>query len=247
MNIVIIMANDELSVVCWNVNGLNTRGHEVHYYVTKHDVDVVLLQETRDRDGDALRLNGYRRYFLCAGDDIRGVSTYVKNTVPSELIEEPRKIAGVESVSVRIQLKEGSLNILNVYVSGNCFTSDVLPSCVFDGVTLLAGDINARHRALENEGRSNQNGGKFHQFLQDYPDVRLLGSKAATHIQGGRLDYACIVNGQGLDGECVVEPDLLSDHFALAIKIPLGDIHPLSNRDSVYQKIKRDFIHAIKT
>ena len=94
------MDNKLLRFISWNVNGLNSRGHEVHYYVTKHDVDVVLLQETRDRAGDALTLKGYNKYHLLADDGIRGLTTFVNNSIPSELIEEPRRESGVESVSI---------------------------------------------------------------------------------------------------------------------------------------------------
>ena len=154
------MDNKTLRFISWNVNGLNSRGHEVHYYATKHDVDVILLQETRDRVGDALKLNGYKKYQLLANDGIRGLATFVKSSIPSELIEEPYKESGVESVSVRVHVTEGSLNVINLYVSANCFDPNVLPNSLFSGVTLVAGDLNARHRALEKEGNGNMNGTK---------------------------------------------------------------------------------------
>ena len=190
--------NKKLSVISWNVNGLNSRGHEVHYYVIKHNVDVILLQETRDAIGNALQLNGYKKYQLLANGGARGMATFVKNTVPSELIDEPIRIAGVESVCVKVHLREGILNVVNVYISSNYFSPNTLPNSVFNNVTLVAGDYNARYHELERDRKNNGNGVKFWQFLQDYPDITLLGNKIATHILGGRLDYACIVNGQGL-------------------------------------------------
>ncbi len=80
------MDNKLLRFISWNVNGLNSRGHEVHYYVTKHDVDVILLQETRDRVGDALTLKGYKKYQLLANDVIRGLDTqYRPNQLKSHI------------------------------------------------------------------------------------------------------------------------------------------------------------------
>lgn len=46
----------------------------------------------------------------------------------------------------------------------------------------------------------------------------LLGGKEATHIKGGRLDYACLLGRQAIQGECKVDcgPTVVGD----------GDIDP---------------------
>ncbi|KAG0712195.1 hypothetical protein GWK47_019013 [Chionoecetes opilio] len=114
------------------------------------------------------------------------------------------------------------MNVINLYVSSNCFGVTALPDPIFQGVmTLVAGDLNARHRSLESGGKTNVNGTRLVQFLSDFPQARLLGSQEATHIQGGRLDYACLVNYQGATGISNVISDLLSDHFAIGIRLPL--------------------------
>ncbi|KAG0708718.1 hypothetical protein GWK47_023972 [Chionoecetes opilio] len=114
------------------------------------------------------------------------------------------------------------MNVINLYVSSNCFGVTALPDPIFQGVmTLVAGDLNARHRSLESGGKTNVNGTRLVQFLSDFPQARLMGSQEPTHIQGGRLDYACLVNHQGAPGICNVISDLLSDHFAIGIRLPL--------------------------
>ena len=217
-----IMATNNLRIISWNVNGLRARCGDVHYYVHRNHIDVVLLQETGDKNGCLLTLKGYKKYQLLAGAGTRGLATYVRDSIPSELIEEPQKNEGVESICVSLHLKEGLLNIVNLYISKNCFTVNALPDNIFGSMSFVAGDLNARHRELESSGKMNTNGARFYQFLRDYPDTSLLGSKDATHIQGGRLDYAFLLNGQGLEGHCEVVPDLLSDHFSLDITLPLG-------------------------
>ena len=213
----------DLKIVSWNVNGVRNRIADIHYFITKHSIDVLLLQETGNRDADSfLSLKGYQGYHLSTREGVRGVSTYVKKSIPSELVEEPDRIEGTESLAVRVYLLDRTMNIVNVYVSRNCFDVASIPDCVFNEVTLLAGDFNARHGRLEDPvGSNNVNGAAFSQFLQDHADALILGQAEATHIQGGRLDYACLLNGQGLSGTCEIQTDLLSDHFALLIAIPL--------------------------
>ena len=99
-------------------------------------------------------------------------------------------------------------------------------------MTLLAGDLNAKYSQLGNLN-GNSNGAAFYQFLQDYDDVSLLGDASATHIKGGRLDYACIFNGQGLTGQCHLQPELLSNHFTLAVTLPVEKRHSISRRKRI--------------
>ena len=105
---------------------------------------------------------------------------------------------------------------------GNRFHVEDLPDCIFEEPTLVVGDLNARHPALGTQGRKNRNGDRLLQLLMDHPDVSVLGSSEPTHVEGGRLDYACIFNGEGLSGGCQVLSELLSDHWPLLVDLPLG-------------------------
>lgn len=236
------MDRKTLKVLSWNVNGVQGRITDLHYYISKHNVDVILLQETGDRNGTVLKINTHTSYHLFADKGIRGLSTYVRKSIPSELVEEPHKTDGVESLAVKLRLKEGVFNIANLYISKNCFSISKLPDIIYNEATLVAGDFNARHAHLEANAKTNDNGRRFNQFLNDYPDSKLLGTNEATHLMGGRLDYAVILNGQGLDGSCEVMPELLSDHFSLAISIPLGKLNFGNNRKRItLPKDKIDF------
>lgn len=158
----------DLKIVSWNVNSLKERTNDVHYYVNKYNVDVVLLQETGDVKGNILTLSTHVKYQLLSDKGIRGTAMYVKKkSVPSQLIEEPHKTDGVESVSVRLFLREGTLNVVNLYVSKNSFSITRLPDTVFTDTTLVAGDLNARHANLETSGKTNDNGRRLIQFLND--------------------------------------------------------------------------------
>lgn len=91
-----------IGILSWNVSNLFTRTKDVHCLVLRNDIDVVCLTETRDMKGDTLMLNGYREYHLHYGDRTRGVSTYVKSLIPSEITETPCRTNGIESVSAEL-------------------------------------------------------------------------------------------------------------------------------------------------
>ncbi|KAG0728414.1 hypothetical protein GWK47_032522 [Chionoecetes opilio] len=147
---------------------------------------------------------------------------YVKRSIPVELVSPPGKHGGIECIAVKLRLAAGCLTLVNVYVSQNSLRFEHLPDSVFRDPTLLVGDLNARHDSLGSAGSRNWNGTVWHQFLNDYDDVRLLGDDSPTHLQGGRIDYACLFNTEGMGGKCEVVSELLSDHFALYVELPLG-------------------------
>ena len=153
-----MMDVNSLRIISWNVNSVKSRTNDIHYYVHKNSTDILLLQETGDKKGDLLNLKGYRKFQLLSADGIRGLSTYIKNSIPSELLETPNRNEGIESICVKIYLQEGAFNIINLYVSKDKFCVEALPDTMFSETTLVAGDFNARHRILESEGKMNTNG-----------------------------------------------------------------------------------------
>lgn len=92
---------------------------------------------------------------------------------------------------------------------------------MFSDSTRIVGDFHARYLQLEMV-KVHDNGIVFYQFLKDRPEARLLGGKDATYNTGGWLDYACLLGGQGIQGECEVVREPLGDHFVLLRKLDLG-------------------------
>ena len=62
---------------------------------------------------------------LSAGEGVRGLPTYIKCTIPIELINQPMKTDGTDIVSVKAFLREGTLNIINMYIFERDFTSRI--------------------------------------------------------------------------------------------------------------------------
>ena len=138
-------------------------------------------------------------------------------------------------------------NLINIYIGQKGFNVEAMPDCIFNGPTLMVGDLNARHPTLGTLGRHNENGVLLAQYLQDHPDARVLGDDSATHIRGGRLDYACLFNGDGLIGTCRVTEELVSDHYGLHIGLTFNLRMPLLARTrlTLNTNQQRTFIECI--
>ena len=120
---------------------------------------------------------------------------------------------------VSITLKATVLIIINVYVHSNASVVDDLPDLIFADECLLVGDLNARHKNLGSTGSQNHNGIILISFLSSIEDAKVLGAGEPTHLKGGRLDYAVIFNMLDVQAESKVVDTLLSDHFAIEVKL----------------------------
>ena len=93
------------------------------------------------------------------------------------IITQPVREEGTGSISITIYLDSGVLNIVNLYTSKNSFNVSNIPECIYNDVTLIAGDLNARHAKLGHlNGFDNSNGKAFYHFVQDHPEAHLLGA-----------------------------------------------------------------------
>lgn len=105
--------NNNLTVISWNVRSLTSdRVADVHYYITQHSTDIILLQENGDRNRGAIKLKGYIGYHLPASKGVRSVSTYIKKSIPSEPPGFPGKRDG--SVCAKIHVRECVVNVINL-------------------------------------------------------------------------------------------------------------------------------------
>ena len=210
----------ELTILQWNIHGLVSKATNLLQYIHTHNTAVVVLQETLVTDASTMRLGRYQLFqqpHQPGGS--RGLITLVRPDIPATLTENPQPLGEqVDSLGVTIHIDHATkIDIYNVYCRQRS-TLNLQPVMEDnDGrTTLLSGDFNAHHDALEpwNNGPGNQRGRHITQVLREFPEVMLLGPPHPTHIAGGRLDLTFLVNGGGQQVEVHSIPELLSDHWA---------------------------------
>ena len=81
----------ELKITSWNVNSLRSRLERVEEWLTRHQPDVLCLQETKCADGDfpqaELAELGYQSVFTGQQNGLNGVAILAR--------EEPREVLAV--------------------------------------------------------------------------------------------------------------------------------------------------------
>lgn len=241
------MASSELQCVTWNVNGLSLRITDIHSYVTSNDVDILALQEVGP-GGSIFDLPGYQKFVLESNfnNNTRGLITFVKNSMPVNLIEAS-KANGTEILVVNLHLSDIILSILNIYVHADKLDLEDLPSCILDNKCLVMGDLNARHRELGTTGSQNKNGHVLKSIVDSLESVKILGNPEPTHVRGGRIDYAMLFNMEEFNGSARVLSILVSDHFALSITINVEKqiLFTKRKRLSLKEEDKPSFINGI--
>ena len=207
-----------LRLLTWNVNGLHARLTDLHSYVITHRPDIIALQEVGPRVSP---LRSYDSYVLDgATGSTRGMATYVKQGLPVAF-EEMGTHDGIEFITVSMNYFGDKLFFVNTYVHAGALNIDNFPNYVHEEPTVLAGDLNSRHRDLGSHRTNNVNGIRWKAFLDATEMAVLTGDNVPTHIQGGRLDYVTLFNMPTFTAETLIIRCLLSDHFALETTIPI--------------------------
>ena len=207
-----------LRLLTWNVNGLHARLTDLHSYIITHRPDIIALQEVGPRVSP---LRGYDSYVLDgATGSTRGMATYVKQGLPVAF-EEMGTHGGIEFITVSMNYFGDKLFFVSTYVHAGALNIDNFPNYVHEEPTVLAGDLNSRHRDLGSHRTNNVNGIRWKAFLDATEMAVLTGDNVPTHIQGGRLDYVTLFNMPTFTAETLIIRCLLSDHFALETTIPI--------------------------
>ena len=241
----------KLKCITWNINSLQKRKATLSHYLHSEDVDVCCLQEVRTSAHNA-KIAGYTYYDKpnTANPSTRGLGIYVKNSIPSSVIEDQCDNICVEYLIIKVFLDGRTITIINVY---NPHDSEVVPkpphNIIHSDTILLCGDFNARHPLLGSEGSTiGKNGKMYYDYIQNTSDpIYLLCPLEKTHYLGGKLDYIVLYNQQYLPNTTEVIPTLVSDHWALSISLPLCKRSPNQPRlrHHVAKKHHDEFINRI--
>ena len=159
------------SIVSWNCNGIRNSSSELNDFLSRRQVKVACLQETKLNNEVATpRFPDYaiiRRD--CPGGGGGGLITLVHHSVP--FVESPSPFNDNVSECILIKLKIANIefSLANVYLppQSSCpsnFSAYLAPLLVDD--TLIVGDINA-HSDLWSLGNNDPRGDAFNDELEN--------------------------------------------------------------------------------
>ena len=233
------LTKNSLTLVHWNTEGANQKIGLLQREIAKHDIDIVLLQDTRLRkrqDGiPGLRVNGYHTYHIPLGIDpdvqCHGLVTLVNDRVPSKLITQPLDIGdSTEVLSVKIWHENKPIDIHNVYRVAPS-NIDLLPIFTNGHTSIIAGDFNARHTSW---CRTNNASGQDLRSQLDATNnfVLLNEPQVWTTTYETAIDLAICSTSLAAYADWSPFPHLVSDHIAVQVTIHM----PFTYTNTNYQR-----------
>lgn len=146
-----------IRIVTWNAATLPTRIGELREFVSRHEPDIILVQETQLRPNNRVTIPN----FICYRDDKEaptqmcpfpkhGTAIFIRNTIPHDSIPSPN-LVHIQATILRIK-PQGlhQFHIASVYVKNKpsklTFPDELETLVAGHNSLILGGDFNAHHR-----------------------------------------------------------------------------------------------------
>ena len=192
----------------------------------EENIDVAMLQETLTKNSEKIKIAGYNSYTNIMNNPrhFRGVVTLVKKKLKSKKIEQAIPCGeNVEVLAVSVLCQTSEVVIYNIYNSpnhGELEISEVLQHASAHPA-VVAGDMNTHHPRINPPGITTIDAAGRHidVMLQEYPLVKLLNTREATHEKGAALDLMLVSSSLSSRATWRVHPHLYSDHFAVVAEV----------------------------
>ncbi len=228
----------KLKILQWNASTLNSpkyapvnrnktqKNHlrDLKEYLDEHSPDIALISETHHKVHPenaqicTVNLPGYQTPHIPACNILktRGMITAIKNTMPYTVYQNDYN-SPHEIIDVLIQTNETKLRIIHLY-KHHGYELDIDMFNITENIpTLLAGDLNAWHKAWGCK-RNDQAGQKLHkQILEN--NLYIANNGEHTRNPGSAIDLA--ITNQNLAPKTTwsVITELRSDHYATLIHL----------------------------
>lgn len=149
----------------WNANGILSKTSEPIHFIHKHNMHIMLINETKVTHTDTLKIKDYIVHrqdrqthtpYWAAG----GVAAIIHSTITHTRVRLQH--TSIESLCIKLP---DNTHIISAYNKpNNNFTQQEIHSLLnTNGTVLIIGDLNAKH-AHRNCNRSNGNGNTLHSY-----------------------------------------------------------------------------------
>lgn len=218
---------NSLQIAFWNTNGLQSARNELAEFVERHDIDAILLCETRLRQNIRdPRIPGFTLYRTDRQTGPGGgTAIYVRNHIPHFVMATPNT-QNLEATGITVTTPRGPLKLFACYNRPRHTLLDADLHSLLDGNTpvIAAGDFNAKHLNW-NSRNSNRNGIILDDFTDRFNAVVMVPALPTYHNYAtGVPDFldVAVVKNVVHQIDLVTIDELSSDHSPVLIS--LGDI-----------------------
>ncbi|KAJ8914898.1 hypothetical protein NQ315_016052 [Exocentrus adspersus] len=163
---------ESLRVASWNLNSFAVRKPELQEFLSRLEIDVVALQETRLTEGMRAKIPGYVVYRQDRNGQGGGVAVAVKLGIDHYMLQVPQ-LDTIEAVAVGIRTSRyGEIAVASCYHP--------------PGRTILDQDIEALLTDW-NSRQLNRSGAALRRFLENTDNVEAIGPIEHTYDGKGRF------------------------------------------------------------
>lgn len=207
-----------ISVAFWNADGLPLKRHELTEFMSYHNLDIVLVNETHLKPCQNPKIRNYDFYRVDRPGNGGGTGIYIRNSIDHYEADTPTNLSSLEANSIVVCTTNGEIRFTSVYRSPK-YTNKLDPDDIdallgYSQPTIIAGDLNAKHPTW-NSRNTNLAGRTLRAHL-DKIGVAAHGPVDPTHYPRtkGNPDVIdiCLVKDVGASIEVFTANDLSSDH-----------------------------------
>nr|AAQ75088.1 pol protein [Drosophila virilis] len=219
-----------LRIGIWHANGLSNKTDELEQFIIRHNVDLMLISETRFNFNSRVQIPGYSiitanspQTHLCIG----GAAILISNHIEYQALPGI-SLPQLQCAIVRLRTDLGGANIASCYWPPNhaVLADDYV--CLFNQLGenfLIGGDWNAKHRLWGNMRRCPR-GSILANILMDSNKYNVLTTAEPTHFPSNSnrpsvLDFGIYagISSHRLAISRVTE--LHSDHLPLLVQLKI--------------------------
>ncbi|BET02093.1 Hypothetical protein NTJ_14912 [Nesidiocoris tenuis] len=218
-----------IAIVTWNCRGLNNKYHELNLFLSQHQIDLVLLTETKMAPHLHFHMPGYKIYRADHPSESRqaGSAILVRNNIPhSQLL--PIRQPDVQIALIQLNLGTTTYKIGSFYSQPE--SQQRLSSTAMQNVInemgqrfLLGGDFNAKHPRW-GSATTNPRGRSLHDVIYQR-SLQVMSPVEPTHFPDNAahspdiLDFFIGREIQHIVSPASVIHDLSSDHYPVSLSV----------------------------
>ena len=247
--------NKELGILLLNADGITKRMNELTVRLSKGDVDIFCVNETKLSDRKTVGFPGF--HSITHSRTNRGgggVAIFVRDTIYTDRFSK-KTIDLCEIATVDVKLRSRNvIRIVTVYCPPMIPLSDrALDFLVLGKRTIICGDLNAKHTAFGCR-TTNSNGIALLQTIKDRK-LTMLSTGEPTHLSTlGTLDQLDVFLCSEALAKFVSPPVVLSTHGSdhNSVRVTYGDLAAIHRREfypptrRVYSKANWDLYQVVR-
>lgn len=202
--------NKNIKIAFCNAQSVNNEKHKLEHFLNKHNIDIILLQETFSKPQVKFNTPNYLTY---RQDRLQGkgggTSILINKKIKHQEIQ-PCATTNIENTAIEIKTNTGNIQLYSIYISPllKKTTEDLKFTKETNKTIIAAGNLNARH--LNWHSKRTCKRGEFIEHFAKTNSIIVHRPTNSTHFYNNEsdvIDFA-LINNISVNNEIKVKNEL---------------------------------------